>query len=325
MKISIALCTFNGERFLKEQLSSIAGQTRPPDEIVICDDRSDDRTWDIIQSYHSDIPFSVKCSINEKRLGSTKNFEKAVSLCTGDLIALCDQDDVWMPHKIEAVERRFLDSPGIEAVFSDGNVVDEKLSPLGYTLWHNAGFSKKERKRMMDGRSLEVLLKHVTVTGATLVFRRSLAGYLLPIPPSWVHDAWIGLLAATGKGLGIVSEPLILYRQHGKNQIGARSRGYTERFIESLSINRTDYYSGEIARYDEALKRASSGMHPVSAVNLNLMEAKLIHLKKRAGLPESRLLRIIPVIAELLSSGYQRFSFGWQVAVKDLLLPPHQK
>lgn len=320
MKISIALCTFNGERFLKEQLASIAEQTRPPEEIVICDDRSDDRTWNIIQLYLKDLPFSAKCSINERRLGSTKNFEKAVSLCTGDLIALCDQDDVWMPHKLEAIERRFLDSPGIEAIFSDGNVVDENLSPLGYTLWHNAGFSKKER--MMDGRSLEVLLKHVTVTGATLVFRRSLTGYVMPIPLSWVHDAWIALLAATGKGLGTVPEPLILYRQHGKNQIGARSRGLTERFSESLNINRTDYYSGEIARYEEALKRASSGIQSVSAENLNLMEAKLIHLRRRAGLPESRVLRVIPVMTELLSLGYHRFSFSWQVAVKDLLLPP---
>jgi glycosyltransferase involved in cell wall biosynthesis len=322
MKISIALCTFNGERFLKEQLSSIAGQTRLPDEIIICDDCSDDGTWEFLENFREKSDFPVKCYRNQKGLGSTKNFEKAISLCTGDLIALCDQDDVWMPHKLEIMESKFLESTDIGAVFSDGDVVDENLKPLGYTLWEHIGFHHGKREKMKDGNQLMVLLKHVIATGATLVFRNSLKEYILPIPSGWVHDAWIALLAATGKCLGFIPAPLILYRQHGNNQIGARYRGLAERFNESLNINRRDYYSGELSRYEEALKRASANIQHVSPGSLNLLEAKLHHLRKRAGLPALRVLRVIPVMTELLSLGYYRFSFSWQVAVKDLLLPP---
>lgn len=322
MRISIALCTYNGTRFLNEQLSSIAAQTRLPDEIVVCDDCSDDGTWEILEAFSQKAACPVKYYRNQHRLGSTKNFEKAVSLCSGDLIALCDQDDVWMPHKLEIMERKFLESPAVDAVFSNGDVVDEKLSPLGYTLWEHIGFHHGKQKKMGDGHQLGVLLKHVIVTGATLIFRSSLKEFILPIPSEWVQDAWIALLAAAGEGLGFVSTPLILYRQHGKNQIGAKYRGFTERFNESLNINRRNYYSGELSRYEEALKRASANIQHVSPGSLNLLEAKLLHLRKRSGLPASRVLRVIPVMTELLSLGYHRFSFSWQVAVKDLLLPP---
>ncbi|MBU0545387.1 MAG: glycosyltransferase family 2 protein [Proteobacteria bacterium] len=321
MRISIALCTYNGTRHLNEQLSSIAAQTRLPDEIVICDDCSGDGTWEMLEAFSQKIACPVIFYRNQNRLGSTKNFEKTIGLCSGDLIALCDQDDVWFPHKLEIVERKFLESPDLDAVFSDGEIVGENLSPLGYTLWQHTGFHPGKQKKMEYGYSLKVLLKHVVVTGATLVFRSSLKEYILPIPSGWVHDAWIALLASTRKNLGIVSIPLILYRQHGENQIGARYRGLAERFNESLHINRRDYYAGELSRYEEALKRASSGINPVSAEALQLLEAKQLHLKKRAGLPASRLLRIIPILIELLSLRYHRFSFSWQVAVKDLLLP----
>jgi len=322
MKISIALCTYNGTRFLNEQLSSIAAQTRLPDEIVICDDCSSDGTWEIIEAFSQKITCPVNFYRNQNRLGSTKNFEKAISLCSGDLIALCDQDDVWMTHKLEIMEQIFRKFPDIDAVFSDGEIVDEKLSHLGYTLWQHTGFHSGKQRKMEHGHSLEVLLKHVVVTGATLIFRSSLKEYILPIPSDWVHDAWIALLAATRNNLGFVSRPLILYRQHGENQVGARYRGLVERFNESMHINRKNYYASELSRYEEALKRASSDIHPVSTEALYLLEAKRLHLNKRAGLPASRGLRIIPIMTELLSLRYHRFSFSWQVAVKDLLLPP---
>lgn len=322
MRISIALCTYNGVRFLNEQLLSIAAQTRLPDEIVICDDCSIDGTWEMIEAFSKKINCPVKYYRNQNRLGSTKNFEKAIGLCSGDLIALCDQDDVWMPEKLEILESKFLDSPFLDAAFSNGEIVDERLSPLGYTLWQHTGFNIYKQRKMNHGHSLEVLLKHVVVTGATLIFKSSLKEYILPIPSIWVHDAWIALLASTRNKLGIVSRPLILYRQHGKNQIGARHRGFIERFDESLHINRKNYYAGEISRYQEAFLRASFDIHKSKIKVLHLLEAKLRHLNKRAALPPQHILRILPVLTELLSLNYYRFSFSWQVAVKDLILPP---
>ena len=101
MKISVALCTYNGEKFLKKQIDSILSQTIKVDEIVVCDDRSQDGTHDILNGYQSQYPDVFRVFINDENLRSVKNFEKAISKCTGDLIFLSDQDDIWIPEKVE--------------------------------------------------------------------------------------------------------------------------------------------------------------------------------------------------------------------------------
>src|SRR5947208_14214106 len=102
--ISVAMCTYNGERFLKEQLESLAAQTRQPDELVVCDDRSTDSTPHIVEAFARAAPFPVRLEVNDRCLGSTKNFEHAILRCTGALIALSDQDDVWHPEKLALQE-----------------------------------------------------------------------------------------------------------------------------------------------------------------------------------------------------------------------------
>src|SRR5438128_2977881 len=99
-KISIAMCTYNGEQFLRDQLASIAVQTRPPDELVVCDDHSADATCEIVARFAASSPFPVRLHVNEQNLGSTKNFEHAIRLCEGDIIALSAQYDDWLPEKL---------------------------------------------------------------------------------------------------------------------------------------------------------------------------------------------------------------------------------
>ena len=108
LSISIALCTYNGERFLRKQLDSYIQQTRLPDELVICDDGSKDRTLEILEEFAAKAPFSVRIYQNVQNLGWSKNFEKAINLCTGDLIALSDQDDEWLSHKLAKIEGFFV-------------------------------------------------------------------------------------------------------------------------------------------------------------------------------------------------------------------------
>ncbi len=221
MKISIALCTYNGVEFLQEQLESIALQTRIPDEMVICDDRSKDDTLEILRNFSSKVSFPVRIFLNEKNLGSTKNFEKAIKLCTGDIIFLSDQDDVWNPDKLEKIEKLFSISPSTALIFSDAELVDENLRPLGYTLWKSIGFSKKEQSNFTHGKFIEVLLKRNVVTGSTMAFRSEFKQLFFPISDIWVHDGWIALLIAFASDLGMISEPLIKYRQHHMQQVGA--------------------------------------------------------------------------------------------------------
>ncbi len=106
-RISIALCTYNGERFLNQQLASMAQQTRLPDELVVCDDRSTDRTLTMVREFAASAPYPVRIFQNEQNLGFAANFERAIRLCQGNLIALSDQDDIWYPIRLQRSEHEF--------------------------------------------------------------------------------------------------------------------------------------------------------------------------------------------------------------------------
>ncbi len=130
MKISVAMCTFNGAQYLGEQLASLLAQIRLPDELIICDDGSRDNTCDILRAFAGKVPFEIHIHVNETTLGSTKNFEKIISLCSGDIIALSDQDDVWYPQKLSLIEQAFLQNPQMGGVFTNAEIVDQNLEPL---------------------------------------------------------------------------------------------------------------------------------------------------------------------------------------------------
>src|SRR5690349_6024675 len=124
LSLSIALASYNGGRYIREQLDSIARQTRLPDELVISDDASTDSTPEIIEEFARSAPFPVHFLKNSERLGAIGNFEAAIRACKGTIIFLCDQDDVWYPEKVALMEECFIDHPEAGAVFSDGDVVD---------------------------------------------------------------------------------------------------------------------------------------------------------------------------------------------------------
>src|SRR3712207_5958138 len=151
---SVAMCTYNGARFLGAQLASVAAQTRTPDELVVCDDRSTDETARVVRDFAKSAPFPVRLHVNEENLGSTRNFERAVSMCEGDLIALCDQDDVWLPQKLARLEEEFARDASALAVFSDAGVVDEEARPAGQGLWESVGVRPEELARISEGRGV---------------------------------------------------------------------------------------------------------------------------------------------------------------------------
>ena len=148
MKLSIALATCNGQHFLRDQLNSFLSQTRRPDELVVCDDRSDDQTPGILTEFCELAPFPVRILQNEHRLGIIKNFEQAVGLCGGDVIFLSDQDDSWAPEKLARHEAVYLSQSDVGLVFSNGEGVDEALAPLGYTLYD--AFHVHPRRQLRD-------------------------------------------------------------------------------------------------------------------------------------------------------------------------------
>ena len=126
-KISVALCTYNGQQFLRQQLQSIQQQSRLPDELIVCDDGSSDQTVRIARDFAASASFPVRISENDHNLGFVANFEQAILLCGGDLITLCDQDDIWYPNRLERTEQEFTAHPEVGLVFSDGDLIDEFL------------------------------------------------------------------------------------------------------------------------------------------------------------------------------------------------------
>ena len=327
-KFSIAMCTYDGARYLGEQLASIAAQTRPPDELVVCDDRSGDETTGIVRRFAESAPFPVHLHVNEQNLGSTRNFEKAIRLCAGDLIALSDQDDVWMPRKLEMVEAAFDRAPGVGLVFTDAEVVDETLRPLGYRLWDKVGFDSRMQQHVRAGRALDVLLPGWTVTGATMAFRSKFRDLALEIPDdlSMIHDGWIALVVAAVSDVALISEPLIKYRQHPRQQIGAPKGDEGQAAgVKSLEDIRTAINRGN--RFDELIEKGVRVRQRLverrerldSAAALPLLDARLKHLRARAGMPEGRLRRLGHVMRELLTRRYHLYSNGIYSAAKDLL------
>ena len=143
--ISVAMCTYNGAQYLKEQLDSIVKQTRLPNEVVVCDDGSIDATLQLLDKFKEITPFSVRIYRNKTNLGPTKNFEEAISLCRGDIIVLSDQDDIWVPYKLETLERAFEKYSDIGYIFSNAWVVDKKSRFVGDTIWNRISFTIRDR------------------------------------------------------------------------------------------------------------------------------------------------------------------------------------
>jgi glycosyltransferase involved in cell wall biosynthesis len=214
LSISVAMCAYNGGRFLKEQLASIAAQSRPPDELVVCDDGSSDGTVEIVEEFARRSVFATRVVVNHHNIGSTKNFEKAISLCQGTIVSLADQDDVWYRHKLECIEKTFLQSSTVVAVFSDADVIDDDSRLLGLRLWNACKFDAKEQARFASHRALKVLVKHPVVTGATMAFRRKMFDFVAPIPSNHIHDRWISFLLAAHGQIEAIRDPLMQYRRH---------------------------------------------------------------------------------------------------------------
>jgi glycosyltransferase involved in cell wall biosynthesis len=317
MKLSVAMCVYNGANYLREQLDSLLRQRRLPDELVICDDASTDGTLEIVRSFVAAAPFPARLEVNERNLGVSKNFEKAIGLCAGEIIATCDQDDYWMPEKLQKVEQAFINSPEVGFVFSDAEMVDERLNPLGARLWETT-FPESIHHDFVSGRAFDILLSGCVVTGATMAFRSRYRSLVLPIPifPTLLHDAWIAMLIAAVARVAFINEPLVKYRIHSGQAAGIGPP------IWSI---RPTYWVMPLAAYvpqeREKLRAVSERLKAMSAEFDGRKAARqLTHLEIRTRLPESYWPRFAIIMRELLMLRYHLYSDGLSSAVKDLRL-----
>ena len=235
MKISVAMCTYNGEQFLKEQVDSILNQSVLVDEIIVCDDRSTDGTFDILKQFTEKHPNLFKIYKNEKNLGTIKNFEKAILLTTGDLIFLSDQDDIWKHNKVEIISTFFKNQPNCKLLFTNGDLINSDGEKLNSTLWDKWCFNQIMRENWKNNNTafFDLLRNNNKITGATICFHKKLK-QCLPIFgfEFYYHDAFMGIHAAAQNALFYLDHSLIYYRLHSNQQVGIANTMSLERFMK---------------------------------------------------------------------------------------------
>ena len=247
--ISVALATYNGAKFLDEQLFSIINQTLPPKEIIIIDDCSRDNTVQIIEKFQKDYPF-IKLFVNDENRGPVATFEIAISKCSCNYIALCDQDDIWELNKLELSldELKEIEDENMPSiVFTDLQMINSEGSLDGTTFWESQGLNPA---KMDFYRTLFLN----SVTGCTLVFNKRMGDELVNIPKGVeMHDYWIMLIAL---GLGRSKSlpfPTVKYRNHENSVTVKDSISYIKRikkFINILFRSDKDYMESNFKQAD---------------------------------------------------------------------------
>lgn len=302
MKISIVLATYNGEDFLHEQLQSYAAQARLPDELVVCDDGSTDRTLEMVEAFAAVAPFEVRLFRSAGRLGLTRNFERALSLARGDLLFISDQDDVWLPAKIAEVAASFAAHPDMDVVINDAYYGDRTLESSGETVL---------RRVLAVGAP-----KSSHIAGACTAMTSAFRDFLVPFPADNVpqYDVYIHRWANVLRNKYLLERPLQTWRIHGAN---ASRRNEMSR--PSLS--------GPLSRYREFKEAPSEQAYTKVVREFEAMQLVLdqrLHLLPRGAASAARCRREFGNIIEAhilrarLARVNQRRKFGliWALLVR---------
>ncbi|WP_338449546.1 glycosyltransferase family 2 protein [Niallia oryzisoli] len=214
MNISVCLATYNGAAFIVRQLDSVIKQLKDTDEVIVVDDCSTDDTVEIIKNTYGE---RVQVFVNKHNMGAIRNFEKAILLSQGDVVFLCDQDDIWEDNKVELVMNAFKER-NADLVVHDAVVVDGDLKVMSPS-WNDYNNNK------IDQGILGNILKNA-YTGAFMAFKKDLIPAITPFPPTIeMHDQWIALVCMMKKkNIVFLDEKLVKYVRHGGNVTGIKKR-----------------------------------------------------------------------------------------------------
>lgn len=315
--ISIAMTTYNAGRYGEAQLRSFAAQTRLPDEVIITDDGSAAETQEIVARFAASVAFPVRYSRNETNLGINLNFERAVSLTTGDLVFMSDDDDAWFPEKLATVEAAFAANPEILSVVNDQVIADANGGLTGRTVLQNV-------------RRLGYRDAHFG-TGACTAMRRSLVRLLLPFPRAVVpYDHWTNHLPFVLGVRHLIETPLQMYRRHGSNATASLLASDKANLFKMASAKRGDMrpaFADKIAGLDLETERLVERRAQLEEMGLGDASRRALavlatdrenHEARIHVLDTGRAARPFLVARHLAAGRYASFQ-GWKSAAKDLL------
>lgn len=337
MLVSVVMATWQGERYLPDQLATLMGQVRPPDELVVVDDRSTDGTTAILEDFAQQAPFPVHLHRNDVHQGSTRSFETGIQAARGELIALADQDDLWMPQKLTRLEAALGEQPDALFAFSDASLIDEEGNGLPQRMWAARNFGSEEQE-LLRRDPFGVLVHRSLVTGCTVIFRAEARDLLLPIPGGGsdlegdegceqpiIHDRWLSLVLSAAGPVVAVAEPLVAYRIHADQQVGLPAPS-----PESVRRHLTRVISGQGAgrerrvhhlAYLEEVRRRVEGHRGAGPATREHVDAVVEHLTFRQQHARRRWSRVGPILREGFRGRYHQYSNGASSMIADLLEP----
>jgi glycosyltransferase involved in cell wall biosynthesis len=336
VNISVALSVWNGGRYLEAQLDSIARQSRLPDELVVRDDHSSDDSLEIVERFEERVPFSLVLLKGTERLGSTRSFEIAMAACSGDIVALCDQDDVWSVNKLRRIEEEFTRRPEVGLVFSNAALIDRTGRRLPCATWDIVRHDALGRW-VLGRRRGGPLLCRFSTPGCTIAYRTMLNTAIFPFPevmrvrnPGIHHDRWLLTIVGAAAPISAIPDELVAYRLHAEQQLG----------FGPLIYRLSRYRLLRLARLKQPVRHftsaVGSGLSMVPVVRAHatylpatssVLEARTAmtslfeHLATRRALPR-RLRDRWPVIARAWADGsYHRLANGLTSVAIDLVQP----
>ena len=314
--ISVAMCTYNGEKYLQEQLDSIAAQTILPAELVVCDDGSTDSSLVILNRFAETASFPIHVHVNSENLGVARNFFKAIKRCTSQWVMLCDQDDVWLADKVETFLTAIQSNPKANLILSDAILVDHEKRPLPHTLLEAYRLARREKAWIDSGQAHRVLSRHVFVTGAAMVVRRPFMAAVPEPMGGFLHDEWAAWFASPF--ISLIQKPTFYYRQHQQQVTGIDGRFQAQLKRVTQPASKSIITIEEGIRRFELLQQQLHAYQNASPDARSAVTDKIRFLNTRRQLPHSVWARACSIVFKIGLTNYWKFSSGWRTLVKDL-------
>ncbi|ELZ31373.1 family 2 glycosyl transferase [Halogeometricum pallidum JCM 14848] len=310
--VSVAIATYNGEDYLSEQLDSILNQSRSPDEIIITDDCSTDRTPDVLSHYEAEYPDIISVFENEENVGVTKNFSKSIQLTSGDLIFLSDQDDVWSQDKIKTQIQTMYSTNSVLS-FHNSTLVTEDKYDIG-DFWSSLVFSPTSIQESETW--ISSLLFRNFIQGATIAMDHRLKKQVLPIPEQWEHDYYIALKAALVGSISVINKELMMYRQHG-NQVTGSPAPDTVMKIHNALQNGKENYNPDPEKWVILMKEVESmsedELRLPSQPVIDILESRIRFERNRRVIyrgGSNYTIKTTSIAKNLLNGRYSQFGYG---------------
>lgn len=311
--VGIVIATYNGEKYIKEQIESIINQTVKPDKIVVSDGGSSDDTVYICESLLSTSGIEHIVLRSNFQLPVRDNFQKGLINCDSDIIFFADQDDVWNRNKLEITLQGFFNK-NVCMVFTNASIVDENLKDSGESLWDSIGYKYTKGQysyRKFSTEFLKILCKHNIVTGMCMAITRELKDFALPFTENSIHDVWLAFLSICCGDVVAISDKCVQYRQHANNVVGTT-------VSVASALKHKSGYAWRVRVRQKFICDVLERVHTVQSGKIScLLEEYKKFISKRNEFLDKREKLIFPITAIGM---YKKYEYKyWRIILKDYI------